>query len=516
MKKPLYSWQDACLKSWFKNNGRGIVQAVTGSGKTVLALEAASRLEKKTGKKVLVRIVVPTAALMRQWNRVLREFMHNGRIAQGKIGLRGGGRNSSADCQYMIYVINSARYELARQILAELKDEEQVFLIADECHHYAEGQNHLIFEFIPYIKLYEKQFFSMGLSATLPTGQAQKNLRNVLGKCVYRYDIGKAVEGKTVCGYDVFHIELPFVGMELQEYQELTERIRFLYRKLLKMFPDLKGKSQKELYEILRIHAGDKKSVIAKDAALYMRLTYKRKELVCLAAARNRGAVQLIEMLGIEQKIIVFGERIHQADELYKSLKSLFPGRIGRYHSKMGNQANKNTLERFHNGELKILIACRSMDEGIDIPDASIGIILSGTSAERQRTQRLGRIIRKAQGKSKASLYYLHVAESAEEQCFLPNFGETNVFELKYDPLNGTFLNEMYDEAAEVVFAELIEKGVNQKTKQEAVQCLYEGSVRSDWCLEEIEIKNKIVKAQSIHEKNYWICMQKVREMKLK
>lgn len=77
MEKTLYPWQSECLERWFANGCRGIVQAVTGSGKTMLALEAAEQLEKKTGKKVLVKIVVPTAALMRQWNRALRTFLEN-------------------------------------------------------------------------------------------------------------------------------------------------------------------------------------------------------------------------------------------------------------------------------------------------------------------------------------------------------------------------------------------------------------------------------------------------------
>ncbi len=41
MEKKLYSWQEDCLKRWFANKGRGMVQAVTGSGKTLLALTAA-------------------------------------------------------------------------------------------------------------------------------------------------------------------------------------------------------------------------------------------------------------------------------------------------------------------------------------------------------------------------------------------------------------------------------------------------------------------------------------------
>ena len=149
----LYQWQEECLEKWFANHGRGMVQAATGAGKTLLALTAADRMEKMQGQKLYVKIVVPTGALMRQWNKALREHLEAlpgqgefHKIRRGEIGLRGGGCRDDADCRYMIYVINSARYELARQILAHLQRGEAVLLIADECHRYESGQNRLIFE----------------------------------------------------------------------------------------------------------------------------------------------------------------------------------------------------------------------------------------------------------------------------------------------------------------------------------------------------------------------------------
>ena len=166
--KKLYQWQEECLERWFSNQGRGMVQAVTGSGKTLLALTAADRLEKMLGQELHVKIVVPSGALMRQWDRALREHLAAYRekrssvSMRGLIGLRGSGHQASSDCRYMIYVINSARYELARQILAELRRGDAVLLIADECHHYVSGQNQLIFEFLPYINPDETQFYSLG------------------------------------------------------------------------------------------------------------------------------------------------------------------------------------------------------------------------------------------------------------------------------------------------------------------------------------------------------------------
>ena len=226
-----------------------MVQAVTGSGKTLLALTAIARLEQQLGQKLQVRIVVPTAALMRQWNRDLREFLsHTCKDFRKEIGMRGGGTRPGPICHYMIYVINSARYELARQILAELKRGEMVLMIADECHHYGSGQNQLIFEFLPYIKQWENHFFSLGLSATLPTGQAQRYLASVLGRKIYHYGMAEASLGRTVCPCDIYHISLAFRPDEREDYEELSEQMSFLYQKLLRLIPSLNQLGQTELF----------------------------------------------------------------------------------------------------------------------------------------------------------------------------------------------------------------------------------------------------------------------------
>ncbi len=365
----LYHWQEQCLERWFKNNGRGIVQAVTGSGKTLLALTAANRLEHLLGQTLFVKIVVPSGTLMQQWNQALTTFLATGENHTGTgaftdgysslrkhIGLRGNGYKTPTDRKYMIYVINSARYELARQILEQLRGGKHVLLIADECHHYESGQNSLIFEFLPYINKYEKQFFSLGLTATLSNGHAQHFLTSVLGRKIYSYGASEAAAQHTICPYDIYHIQLAFEKQEREAYDSISERIQYLYQKLLSSHPYLKHMSQKERYESLKTLAVGENHTLAQIASMYMALTYKRKSLVCLASARTACAYDLIKLLPANEKILIFGERIGQADNLYHLLQECYPGKIGRCHSKMGIQANKNTLERFRTGDIRILI----------------------------------------------------------------------------------------------------------------------------------------------------------------
>lgn len=138
--------------------------------------------------------------------------------------------------------------------------------------------------------------------------------------------------------------------------------------------------------------------------------------------ARNRlfCVCELLHSIDAGKRVLIFSESIEQAELLYGLLKENYGGRVGRYHSKAGKQANENALERFRSGDIFILIACKALDEGIDVPDAGIGIILSGTGMQRQRIQRLGRILRRSARKERAELYYLFVKESAEEKSYFP------------------------------------------------------------------------------------------------
>lgn len=512
MKRELYEWQEECLARWFANNGRGIVQAVTGSGKTLLALSAMERLDHLLHGNLRVRIVVPTSALMRQWNRALQEYLN----IRSNIGLRGAGSKSTPDRKYMIYVINSARYELARQILSEVRQGENVLLIADECHHYESGQNQLIFEFLPYIKgtEYETRFFSLGLSATLPSGQARRYLTSVLGRTLYHYDMKEATAAKTVAPYDVYHISLAFQADERDEYEDLTEQMTLLYGKLLKVYPVLRSLTQKEQFEELRSIAGSKNNKLSKTAAAYMSLTFLRKKLVCLASARISCVRDLVDRLDAQEKILIFGERISQADKLYYLLQETYPERVGRCHSQMGAQANKNALERFRTGSIRILIACKSIDEGLNVPDASVGIILSGTSTKRQRIQRLGRIIRRKETDRHAALYYLHIAATSEDTCYLPDAGEHRLFELSYDAQTRQFCHPAYDDWVGLLLSEMEKNGTDTARLQEAGRCLRLGQVRSDWMLPPEILDAHIRNARHIREKNYWVCMKKLYLLK--
>lgn len=510
----LYSWQEECLQKWCANQYRGIIQAVTGAGKTVLALAAIQHLHTKLHTKLKVKIVVPTNSLMQQWNKAIKNFLRETVSSPGShISLQGGGYKQDPDRPFVIYVINSARYELARRILSDTEAGYTVLLIADECHHYESGQNSLIFEFFPHLKQNADRYCSLGLSATLPHDLSGSILSSVLGKKIYSYTLTQAMEQKRVSPFGIYHVSLSFAPDEQVTYREMTDHLTFLYQRLMKMAPQLHSLNRKEQFDLLRTLAGNKNTTLSNTASTYIRLSYKRRSLIALASARVECACRLIALLPSQDRIIIFGERIPQTDELYRRLSEAYPGKVGRYHSKMTPQANKNTLQRFCNGEFRILITCKSLDEGLNVPDASVGIILSGTSVTRQRIQRLGRILRKSEGKSNASLYYLHITDTAEDSCFLPDVAECHVSELEFYTNDSTFTNSQYDCKAALLLEQLQQALIKPEIIEEYQRCICLGRVRQDW-LDTVEnLDHKIQAAQNISEKNYWICMKHISQI---
>ena len=73
-------------------------------------------------------------------------------------------------------------------------------------------------------------------------------------------------------------------------------------------------------------------------------------------------------------------------------------------------------LQRFRSGDYPTLVASRVLNEGVDVPEASIAIVLSGTGSTREYVQRLGRVLRKGKDPDKLALLYEVIAENTSEE----------------------------------------------------------------------------------------------------
>lgn len=134
-----------------------------------------------------------------------------------------------------------------------------------------------------------------------------------------------------------------------------------------------------------------------------MNLSLNRIRLALKLVAANRGKRTLIFHEDIEACDLIHGVLVENG------VKS------GVYHSKMPLRAKAAMLGKYRRGEIDVLVTCRALDEGFNVPETEVGIIAASTATRRQRIQRLGRVVRPAKGKNGASIYTL-VATGPEIQ----------------------------------------------------------------------------------------------------
>ncbi len=502
----LYPWQKDCLDSWFAHQTKGCVGAVTGAGKTILAMFAILELEQSCARPLRVKVIVPTIAVLNQWLHTFHKFFSEkkpGSYDRMQAGCWYG--HHKRNCCYMVYVINSARYVIARHIKKDIDEGYDVLMIADECHHYDSPENRHIFDFLPLCD--KSRFHSLGLSAT-PSGGALP-----LGPEIYRYGFSQALRLGNICPFSILQIALSFNAAELGDYTDYSTQMAAIMLNLKKRYPYLARAEGGAFFSAVK-HLASESGGEDENAKNYLNLAYLRKGVVCMAQARIDCLSVLIRQFDPESRILIFCERIEQAEKVYSRLNRTYSGQIGRYHSGLPQLANKNALRAFREHETRILISCRALDEGVDVPDANVGVVLSGTSTRRQHIQRLGRILRVAGGKENAVLYYFYVKQSAEGEAYFSKGDQAGVVcSLSFDAHDGSFLHNAYESAALRILDGISAKTSDPDKLKEARRCLMEGIAKPDWLGTPEYCDRKLNTVTDTHERNYWICMKKMCEL---
>jgi superfamily II DNA or RNA helicase len=484
----LYPWQRDCLSRWFENGCRGIVRVATGAGKTMLALAAARHLAARGPAETLkVKIVVPKVFLAAQWRADIMEFLG---VPRGDIGLYCGAIKEGGGKPFMIYVLNTARLCVSRHILNDVNDGASVLLVCDECHHFGSAENAHVFDFLPHIP--KERFFSLGLSATPDCENYNEVIVPALGKEIYRYDMTEATRDRIVADCTLFYAAVGFTDEERYDYEAFSDKIARIMSKLMQRRSVFANTPPNMFFQrLMRLQRqGDETGDLARALLLCF---YRRKELVHKARMRLDCGAEIVRRLMPDHRTIVFTERIETADILFDMLCAAFPGRIERYHSQMRAEEKARALFRYRNGESGVIVCCRALDEGLNVPETDAGVILSVGGNARQRIQRVGRILRRGAEARPKKIYYLHIPESAEADTLLPledaargtpgpepfedayNLWWTESGELLPDPA--------YAALAERVRANLRQSGASERQLRKAERQLDRGCVRTDFLL---------------------------------
>lgn len=491
-----YQWQTECLKYWIDAGYKGIADVVTGAGKTGLAMMAIRNLKETLKVPLHVLVIVPTCALQDQWIKELHRFFPE----QPEIGRVGNGVICNEMLPFQVFVINTARTLLPLRRNRIHANGGAVLLIADECHHYGAKENRKIFD---RIICNTDRYFTLGLSSTPESHWLQDVLIPGLGPIIYHYGHGVALSDRIVAPFCIQHIAVSFSCAELNQYADLSDRITALHGKLLYEHRELETPDSADFFRRLSELEGEEDPT----AMAYCCLLRKRKEVVGLAESRLQCTVDLLEHISPESRIIIFCERIEQANQLYQFLSKHCRHQVSRYHSGQDPMKNRNEIRDFREKVTRILVTCRALDEGVDVPSADVAVVMSCTAMQRQRIQRLGRILRKGNDGKNAVLYYLYIHESSEENSYLSiNDKQIPYTYYRYLPSDHTFYCPEFDRLLDALLEKTRKKGATKKQMEEIIRLAMNGMLRADWqrssdlcaCLQRREPEKE----------NYWRVMK--------
>ncbi len=359
--------QSEALAAWSQAGCRGQIIMPTGTGKTEIALAAIARTKTAT------LVVAPVRDLMYQWHRrILRAFNVDG-------GIVGDGLSN-------IKPITVTTYDSAYIHMAKMGADFGL-LIFDEEHH------------LPGKCRREAAILStatmrLGLTATPQRSDGlHKDLDWLIGPVVYDMPF-KQAEGSTLANFDVVRIPVALNDSEQATYDQCSRVIRHFISSRRKEQP---GYTWQDLCK----ESGKEPQARNAQKAYYLKQSIENR------AAEKLRVLEDVFRLHKGQQILVFAGSNIMAIEV--SRRFLVPTILS--HTR--KRERLAVLDSFANGKFEVLVANRVLDEGVDVPEAKVAVVIGGQGSTRQAKQRLGRVLRRT-GSARATLYEV-ICENTKE-----------------------------------------------------------------------------------------------------
>lgn len=373
-------YQREALEAWKRAGRRGLVVLPTGAGKTFVAVLAI----RDAARSALV--VAPTIDLLHQWYGVLAASFP-GR----PIGAVGAG-------EFTVEDVTVATYDSAYLHLDRLGDRFGL-VVFDEAHHLP-GPSYQLAAKLALAP------FRLALTATperLDGGEAL--LADLVGPLVYRKEI-KELSGEHLASYEVVPIRVELSLDERARYDAAQARFRgFLERRGIRLGGA--GGWKRFLIESSRDPEGRAAFAAWREQRRIALATPGKLDVLARILERH-GRGEAEGQMG--ERIIVFTDENDAAYEV--SRRFLVPAITHQTKPR----ERRAFLEGFASGRFPVLATSRVLNEGVDVPDASVAVVLSGTATVREHVQRLGRILRPRPGKL-AILYEVVTQDTGEENA---------------------------------------------------------------------------------------------------
>jgi superfamily II DNA or RNA helicase len=362
----LRHYQRAALLGWELCESRGLVVMPTGSGKTRVAIAAMA------DGSCRALCLVPTRALLEQWCAELRSHY------RGPVGCLGDGQRT-------VEAVTVSTFESAYRLMPALGNRFDL-LIVDEAHHFGVGGRDEALEMC----LAPRR---LGLTATPPEGMALSRLTQLIGPIAYQIGVAE-LTGSYLADFEL--VVLP-LGLNAEEREQYRRDDR-LFVELNRQFKQLnRGGGWSELVAYAAQSPEGRAALAAwRRSRRLLGFTQGKARAVGGLLAKHR-----------RSRVLVF-----TADNAAAYA-------IARQHLIMpitcdiSRQERERALEAFRRGELRALVSSRVLNEGIDVPDADVAIIVGSTLGEREHVQRVGRLLRPVPGK-RALVYELVTPATSE------------------------------------------------------------------------------------------------------
>lgn len=369
-RRPRY-YQSEALEAWNAAGRRGVVVLPTGAGKSMVAELCIAAADRHA------LVVAPTLDLVSQWyDTLVRAF-------DEPIGVLGGGQRE-------ILELTVSTYDSAH-LYAERYGDRFGLLVFDEVHHLP-GPTYSLAATSSIAP------WRLGLTATLEDPEGVEGgaarIEALVGPVIYTRTVTE-LAGEFLAEYRTEVVDVHLDPEERQAYDTAIATYR-AFRESRGMSGGRRG-FQHFLREAGRSKEGRQALAAFRESRRILQRTPRKLELLSEILRRHA-----------DGRALVFTQDNATAYRISRAL--LLPVITHQTDSK----ERRALLEAFGEGTLPTLVTSRVLNEGVDLPEADVAVILSGTGTVREHVQRLGRILRRREGKQ-AVLYELVVCDSAEE-----------------------------------------------------------------------------------------------------
>jgi len=359
IKVKLRDYQLEAIENWCLEK-MGSIVLPTGAGKTIIGLKIIEIVNSPT------LIIVPTLDLIKQWTKILSR---NFDIEIGNIG--GGIEN--------IQPITVSTYDSA-YIKAAWIGNKFLLIVFDEVHHLPAPSYRLIAE--TFVAPYR-----LGLTATIEReDHLEQDFPYLIGKSTFQITAKELAENKYLANYI---IERKKTFMSSEEYLKYKESMTIYYTCLKKI--GLKMNSNNAFKRLIMMSTNNtmaRRALVARNNAIDIALNSRSKI----------NEIRKILSENKDIKTIIFTQHNKLVYEISNDFLIPF------ITHKSSKEEREDVLTGFKDGRYKAIVTSKVLDEGIDVPDAQLGILVSGTGSSREFIQRLGRLLRPKNDNNEARL----------------------------------------------------------------------------------------------------------------